>query len=428
MGLSSPCVTSISQILYLDLKKMSKDDTKDSATTSHDPTTLSSIQETGSGERTPRPITRREVSNASSHRDEPSPRFQLPRPFRDTSAHESSRLITRDFADQESLRKLRTVRSVASSRFRQPSIRRRLNSAQPSPSPGPSLPWRHFVDSDRRSVAIASGRDDDMASHTTFSLAGPSTIDSVLANQTYVDPGYVQLNPAYDQPANARPVWGLAKPLPHVLRPGMVPTKDEVKREVLQAEDHVESVHDLEAGRIEPSLRPGRIAAQLEDVRREREISLFEAFQQHGLSSPGLSPFTRQKESSTQAGIPPDIRSPLAQPIIEEDEEYSHRASDPELHGLAEAVSQTNRLKEAREELMLPYQDAIPLTAYEVENDEVHNLHTYWSVVRLRFREPLAELLGVSVYICMEFQLTKLDHCTIYTRIQCKPCPYNISR
>jgi aquaglyceroporin related protein len=34
------------------------------------------------------------------------------------------------------------------------------------------------------------------------------------------------------------------------------------------------------------------------------------------------------------------------------------------------------------------------LKAYEAEGDEIHNLHTHWSVIRLRFREPLAELLA----------------------------------
>lgn len=386
-------------------------------------------QETGSGERTPRPSTRREISDVSSRQTEPSPRFQLPRPLHDTSTNEASRLISRDFADQEPLRQLRSVRSVASSRFRQPSIRRRLDSTHPSPSPGPSLPWRQFIDSDRRSVAIASGREDDLASHRTFSLAGPPTIDSLLANQTYVDPGYVQLNPAYDQPSNTRPVWGLAKPLPHVLRPGMVPTKEELKKEVLRAEDEPDSAADLEEGRIEPSLRPGRIAAQLDDVRRDREIGLFEAFQQHGIGSPGLSPFARHsKEPSTQHNVPPDIRSPLAHPIYEEDEEQTHRPSDPELHGLTEAVSQTNRLKEEREELKLPYQDVIPLTAYEAENDEIHNLHTYWSVVRLRFREPLAELLGVSISQPLLFPANEIDHCSIHPRFQCQSCTYRFTR
>jgi len=348
------------------------------------------------GERTPRPSARREESNSSSRFDEPSPRFQLPSAVRTTSEQESSRLLSRDFAEQDPTHRLRHVRSTAIS-FRRPSIRRRLGSAQPSPSPGPSQSWR-FMDSDRKSVAIAPyGTEYDTASRK-FSLAGPPPFEALSANQPYVDPGYAQLNPAYDQPANMRPVWGLAKPLPHVLRPGMVPTKDELRKEVTQKEDQTESVADLESGRIEPSLRPGKIASQLDDVRREREIQLFETFQQQrlGLGSPGFSPFARPHKGSPALNKIPDIQSHLGEPIIEEDEEYRHRPSDPELNGLSEAVSKVNRAKQEDNESKLPYQDAIPLSAYEAEDDEVHNLHTYWSVVRLRFREPLAELLGVS--------------------------------
>ena len=39
--------------------------------------------------------------------------------------------------------------------------------------------------------------------------------------------------------------------------------------------------------------------------------------------------------------------------------------------------------------------EEFPLKAYDPETDEVHNLHTHWSIIRLRFREPLAELLAV---------------------------------
>lgn len=39
--------------------------------------------------------------------------------------------------------------------------------------------------------------------------------------------------------------------------------------------------------------------------------------------------------------------------------------------------------------------EEIPLKAYDPETDEIHNLHTHWSGIRLRFREPLAELLAV---------------------------------
>lgn len=266
------------------------------------------------------------------------------------------------------------------------------------------------MDSDRRSVAIAPpGTDDnDTASHK-FSLAGPAPYESLHANQPYVDPGYAHLNPAYDQPANMRPVWGLAKPLPHVLRPGMVPTKEELKKEVSQkegdTEDQAESVTDLESGRIESSLRPGKITHQLDDVRRQREIRLYETFQQqeYGQASPQYSPYARPHKGSPAPHKIPDIQAHFDEPIIEEDEEYRHRTSDPDLTGLSEAVSKVNKAKDESYETRYPYQDAIPLSAYEVEDDEIHNLHTYWSVVRLRFREPLAELLGITIQYTLGF-------------------------
>jgi aquaglyceroporin related protein len=37
---------------------------------------------------------------------------------------------------------------------------------------------------------------------------------------SYVDPKYYELNPTYQKLGNS-PIWGLAKPLPRVVRPGM---------------------------------------------------------------------------------------------------------------------------------------------------------------------------------------------------------------
>lgn len=367
----------------------------------------SNADEDDQGERTPRASVVRENSGLSGH-----------------SSHqydgESTTFLTRDFADHNpNANRLRHVKSSTVS-FRQPSIRRRYGSTQPSPSPAPSRPWR-FMESERRSVAIAPSTLGDDTASRKFSLAGPAPYESLNANMPYVDPGYTQLNPAYDQPSNARPVWGLAKPLPHVLRPGMVPTKEELRKEVAKQEDQDESIADLESGRIEPSLRPGKIASQLDELRRQREINLFEAYQQqrHGDSSPGYSPLMRPyKGSPANNNLKiPDLNSPYDEPIIEE-EEYRHRASDPDLTGLTEAVSKVNRAKEQINETRIPYQDAIPLTAYDIEDDEIHNLHTYWSVVRLRFREPLAELLGVSFPIHRkEIHTNGLDHDSVYTGI-----------
>ena len=312
------------------------------------------LSEGREGERTPRPSIVRETSGTSTQ-DERSPRSRYP-------GRSDRRVLSRDFADEH---RLRHARSTAVS-FRQPSIHHRYGSTRPSPSPAPSQSWK-FMD-DRRSVAIGSVDD---AISRKFSLAGPAPAEALHANQPYIDPGYAQLNPAYDQPSNIRPVWGLAKPLPHVLRSGMVPTKDE-----LEEDEH--DPPDLENGRIEPSLRPGRIAPQLDEVRRIRELQLYESF--HDLHSPVFSPFARPHRGSP-ARIP-DMH--LNEAILEEDEER-YDPDDPDLSGVSESVSKVNRAKEEQRLLMSAFGD-----------DEIHNLHTYWSVMRLRFREPFAEFLGVS--------------------------------
>lgn len=48
-----------------------------------------------------------------------------------------------------------------------------------------------------------------------FTLAGRDETPQIRTfHEPFVQPGYADLNPSYDQPNNARPVWSLAKPLP----------------------------------------------------------------------------------------------------------------------------------------------------------------------------------------------------------------------
>lgn len=370
-------------------------------------------------------------------------------PVPSPGAEEASRILSRDYADQNLARSASQAPSQSQSRyagfsFGPSTIRRRINSiTSVNPSPGPAASWRAFQDSDGRSVAIAttSGRDAD-GDGRKFSLAGPGALETLSVNQPYVDPGYAQLNPAYDQPANVRPVWGLAKPLPRVLRPGMVPAKDELEKEAEEERDaHYQEAApapltaDLEAGRIEPTLRPDKIASQLDTIRRERELSLYRAYQTQFDDSPALSPFgVRRRTSDAPTETPQQVRM-RPEDVIEEDPreqepgEGGEQEQEPPDLDLPESMA---FLKQAREEedLKVPYQDAVPLPAYQAEDDEVHNLHTYWSVIRLRFREPLAELLGVCVSSIPSTRLTPFpsedhrlttfspsDHGTVHTRL-----------
>ena len=344
-----------------------------------------------------------------------------------TSPEEHPRSVSRDYLQRTASSASRST-AHSHSRTRFPdfelgpgtgTVRRRLGSATTSinPSPGPAHSIGGILRStrSRRSILVArpsrfslrgqaEAEDDDAASRK-FSLAGPAPLDTLAANQPYVDPGYAQLNPAYDQPTNVRPVWGLAKPLPHVLRPGMVPAKDELEKEV-QAQQRAapaqpESLVDLEAGRIEPTLRPDKVADQLDSIRRERELSLFRAYQHLHGEQPTGSPFpsVRARRASDAPTETPHVPTIREEP---EDLQYEEeQALEDEMPQLAQAIANVKQARQeaAEEDSKLPYQDAIPLLAYDAEDDEIHNLHTYWSLIRLRFREPLAELLGVRLTV-----------------------------
>lgn len=54
----------------------------------------------------------------------------------------------------------------------------------------------------------------------SHSLAGSTVPDAHQQGSVYIDPEYQRMNPRYGE-SNEKPVWGLAKPLPRVVRPGM---------------------------------------------------------------------------------------------------------------------------------------------------------------------------------------------------------------
>lgn len=249
----------------------------------------------------------------------------------------------------------------------------------------------------------ATGRDFDAQSNN-FTLAGPAQVEAVAANQPYVDPGYTELNPAYDQPMNTRPVWGLAKPLPRVIRPGMVPTRSELKVQIPDAEQQRQDAAnvDLEQGRVEATLNLSRLSPQLQLARQQRENRLLETLNPSNTLSP-TSPLRRQPSTNqAHSPRPPSINSQ----VIEEEGEEDLGARRPRPSDLEPVPEQsfpewdaTSAITEKADEGDLDGDwigENMPLNAYDKDTDEIHNLHTRWSVIRLRFREPLAELLAVS--------------------------------
>ena len=103
---------------------------------------------------------------------------------------------------------------------------------------------------------------DAFPAHQQFSLAGS------LAQQphapSYIDPKYYELNPGYQKLRNT-PVWGLAKPLPRVVRPGM-------KRKLQNGQQvvEVEGAEMPEPGSAHAIPQTGMIDDQRQDVGKER--------------------------------------------------------------------------------------------------------------------------------------------------------------
>lgn len=239
---------------------------------------------------------------------------------------------------------------------------------------------RGTVDTIRQgSVASASGRSPSVRGG--FTLAGPQ--ENVRDYQApYVDPGYAELNPAYEQPVNARPVWGLAKPLPRVVRPGMVPTASELNTTgaTPAGVNHDLELKDLEAGRVEPTLNLNKISPQLQIARERRESRVL---QRYGSRTSATGMF--------------NLDSRVAGSLSRHDEALpEEEVEDPDAtYPFPDAASEVTQAED--DEWM---EESEPLKPYGYGPvEEVHNLHTHWSVIRTQFREPLAELLAVSSMI-----------------------------
>lgn len=259
-----------------------------------------------------------------------------------------------------------------------------------------------------------------------FTLAGPDETPQMrLSHEPFVAPGYSDLNPAYEQPNNAKPVWSLAKPLPRVVRPGMVPTKDELLQTRANAQLPAENSqklgldvdpNQLELGQIEKSADPRKMAAQVEDARLQRENN----FMNKVLSGDAALARTGSRLSRTSSGMRRASARRQSQDhlsIVEEQD--SRRTSDAERRDQEwhseeplEPVPETHEsYSDGELESKIPFpdldspacpEDLHPLVQDLVE-DEVHNNHTTWSVIRTHHREALAEALAVYVQLTIGF-------------------------
>lgn len=259
-----------------------------------------------------------------------------------------------------------------------------------------------------------------------FTLAGPDETPQLrLAQEPFVQPGYADLNPSYEQPSNARPVWSLAKPLPRVVRSGMVPTKEELLQNLANAQRPTENSNrygldvdpnDVEQGRIDKTNDPRKMAAQVEDARLQREQNFMNkiltgdatSMRQTSRTSRRMSRASSNRGSirgrrpagwdhpdnlsTVEEGESQDNDEPDERPVFDEnDEELPEQNLEERLDDLIPDLEKTG------------YPEDLHPLVQELVEDEVHNNHTTWSVYRTHHREALAEALAVFVQLTMGF-------------------------
>ncbi|OJJ36962.1 hypothetical protein ASPWEDRAFT_170463 [Aspergillus wentii DTO 134E9] len=250
-----------------------------------------------------------------------------------------------------------------------------------------------------------------------FTLAGPDeTPQTRLAHEPFVQPGYGDLNPSYEQAPNVKPIWSLAKPLPRVVRAGMVPTKDELLENRANAQMPAENSqklgldvdpNDLEEGRIDKTADPRKMAAQAEDARVQRENNFMNKILTGEATStvPGsrVSRGSSNRRRRSSAWDVPDQLSTVDE--TEPQDEGKNQVFDDPLPPVPEEPEEQDLPFDAGlidiTKATIP-DDLHPLVQDLVE-DEVHNNHTTWSVIRTHHREALAESLGVFVQLTIAF-------------------------
>lgn len=274
----------------------------------------------------------------------------------------------------------------------------------------------------RRTIFLGNGTSSavdvggDAESQAGFTLAGPGNpLDTIVGNQPYVDPGYLDLNPAYEQAPNSRPVWGLAKPLPHVVRPGMIPTRSEIREQTpgqVQHEQQATEEFDLEAGRVESTMNPHKISSALQAAQQDREFRLVRTYTGQTNSGGGA----RRKASVSSGPGMQAVPDNAGKPDKNDPEQSSQRArrhsvtvtelpsvtelKTPDENDQSNGMEYFPNLDEKMDDWV---EDTEQLDPFDPELDEIHNLHTHWSVIRLKFREPLAELLAVVCQLTLGF-------------------------
>jgi aquaglyceroporin related protein len=271
----------------------------------------------------------------------------------------------------------------------------------------------------------------EAAERPQFSLAG--SYAPPQQEPAYVDPEYYGLNPNYNKPKN-KPLWGLAKPLPRVVRPGMRSRDD--RRNKKGKDDGTTAVETQGDQGTAPIPEVDMIPSQRRDEQPRRKTSRKTSKPK---PSPGSVPVTPTGSNAgslfDKYGTPKDEKDdPLEH--WQSAEAHQQRASDASqdraaarhmydeagvgdqqlsrLSSVEEVDSHGQQQGSAIEEGDAPHtqdleaaatgdkldlgwvDDDTALEKYEMaEADHVYNK---WSKVRLTLREPFAEGLAVSLF------------------------------
>lgn len=239
-----------------------------------------------------------------------------------------------------------------------------------------------------------------------FTLAGPLGPDR-CSSRNFVERGYADLNPEYARRADSTPLWSLAKSLPRVVRRAMIPEKPEEHtnshRGHTHSHHHHEQEHDLESG----GGASKQASTHLERIRSERERAYFS--KKHGAflnRHPGRdrdhdSTRSRNRPSGvgriSEENVPHSIHS---QAVMEEDTEADIGLRRPgedsdtaATYADDDTASSVTEIHDVDDPAYRQYNEEALHGKHLLEDND----HTHWSVIRSKYKEPLAELLAVVV-------------------------------
>lgn len=250
-----------------------------------------------------------------------------------------------------------------------------------------------------------------------YSLAGNN--GGVQREPHYVDREYYDLNPNYQKPKD-QPVWGLAKPLPRVVRPGMRRGKQGVveDKDVENAEPgssevipQLGMIDDQKKG--QPKKKPNRLGRNEEDRgygHQQQERGRRQSYRSHRQDSENFILDHNGTPLAERDNPMDDWRSPQDDGEGDLGRQNTNRLSDVEEHPSGSTLTPHSTTQSADfandendDELDLERGDKVEddewsLTSEEAEQyiREEKDNHNALAAIRDRFREPLAECLAVS--------------------------------